>query len=655
MKKRLNGYFAAWLFTGALLAFEALMLTDMAVVWFGAEMEPAAGAAIFASLMVFFCFVFRSHAKRMGIIAILIPLILSASGFFGYLGWNSFSSRAGYQAPDTGKEQIYGGRKVMLIVPHQDDELNILGGVLEEYARYGSELFPVFVTNGDFNGLAEIRYQEAIHVFETIGVPEDHVIFLGYGDGWSIDGPHIYNAQAGVVRESNFGRTQTYGTTEHPAYREGREYTIDNLMEDMKAVIMEHQPDVIFCSDYDHHFDHKATTLLFDKVMGTLLKEHPEYKPVVYKAYAYGTAWEAEPDFYSENILSTQNLFEDPYGQRPAVYQWEERVRFPVKGGGLSRSLISAEGYALLSLHESQDANLEAASVINGDRVAWQRHTDSMVLHSDVVVSSGNSGLLNDFMLIENHNLVDENHAPYDGVWIPETGDEEKTVTVTLPQMGDVSSVVLYDHPSEDDNVLNAVISFDDGTMIQTGPLDPHGAATSVSVNQKNVTAFTVTLEETEGESAGLSEIEAFAKQPDRDGRFLKMMDREGNFLYDYLTEPDGIAEIAVHVHGELPELTREYYSVETEGGTGTARLEDGKIHVTCPAGEEMTVTITCSSAGVSDSVYVRNPGRLERIWTNLWQSVEEAVFIRYIRAEQKKLLIFSIPDRISYVIRHMG
>ena len=40
----------------------------------------------------------------------------------------------------------------------------------------------------------------------------------------------------------------------------------------------------------------------FDKVMGALLKEHPEYKPVVYKAYAYGTAWEAEPDFYSENI-----------------------------------------------------------------------------------------------------------------------------------------------------------------------------------------------------------------------------------------------------------------------------------------------------------------------------------------------------------------
>ena len=258
-------------------------------------------------------------------------------------------------------------------------------------------------------------------------------------------------------------------------------------------------------------------------------------------------------------------------------------------------------------------------------------------------------------MLIENHNLVDENHDPYDGVWIPETGDEEKTVTVTLPQTGDVSSVVLYDHPSEDDNVLNAVISFDDGTMIQTGPLDPHGAATSVSVNQKNVTAFTVTLEETEGESAGLSEIEAFAKQPDRDGRFLKMMDREGNFLYDYQTEPDGVAEIAVHVHGELPELTQEYYSVETEGGTGTARLEDGKIHVTCPAGEEMTVTITCSAADISDSVYVRNPGRLERIWMNLWQSVEEAVFIRYSRAEQKKLLIFSIPDKISYVIRHMG
>lgn len=655
MKKRLNGYFAAWLFTGALLAFEALMLTDMAVVWFGAEMEPTAGAAIFASLIVFFCFVFRNHAKRMGIIAILIPFILSASGFFGYLGWNSFSSRAGYQAPDTGKEQIYGGRKVMLIVPHQDDELNILGGVLEEYVKYGSEVYAVFSTNGDYYDPAQVRYQEALRVFETLGIPEEHVFFLGYGDGWKEGGPHIYNAEPDAVMESYCGKTETYGSAQHPAYRTGRSYTLGNLTEDLQSVILECTPDVIFCSDYDDHTDHKALSLLFDKVMGQILKENPGYTPVVYKTYAYGTAWMSEPDYYAKNVLSTKTLFEEPYCQEPEVYRWEDRVRFPVAGSVLSRSLVESEGYKLLGLHESQYAVLMAASVINGDRVAWQRHTDSMVLHSDVVVSSGNSGLLNDFMLIENHNLVDENHDPYDGVWIPETGDEEKTVTVTLPQTGDVSSVVLYDHPSEDDNVLNAVISFDDGTMIQTGPLDPHGAATSVSVNQKNVTAFTVTLEETEGESAGLSEIEAFAKQPDRDGRFLKMMDREGNFLYDYQTEPDGVAEIAVHVHGELPELTQEYYSVETEGGTGTARLEDGKIHVTCPAGEEMTVTITCSAADISDSVYVRNPGRLERIWMNLWQSVEEAVFIRYSRAEQKKLLIFSIPDKISYVIRHMG
>ena len=655
MKKRLNKNSVVSICVSFVLALEILMLIDAVVVFRGGEISLTAAAGLMGILTGTVLGLFHRHIKSLIAVILMIPALVITLGICSFFCWKQFSAGAGYQGVDSGKKQIYGDRKVMLIVPHQDDDLNILGGVLEEYARYGSELFPVFVTNGDFNGLAEIRYQEAIHVFETIGVPEDHVIFLGYGDGWSIDGPHIYNAQAGVVRESNFGRTQTYGTAEHPAYREGREYTIDNLMEDMKAVIMEHQPDVIFCSDYDHHIDHKSTTLLFDKVMGALLKEHPEYKPVVYKAYAYGTAWEAEPDFYSENILSTRNLFEEPYGQRPAVYQWEERVRFPVKGGGLSRSLISAEGYKLLDMYACQEANWMAASVVNGDRVAWQRHTDSMVLHSDVVVSSGNGGLLNDFMLIENHNLVDENHKPYDGVWIPETGDEEKTVTVTLPQMGDVSSVVLYDHPSEDNNVLDAIITFDDGTMVHTGPLDPHGAATSVVVNQKNVTAFAVTLKETEGEFAGLSEIEAFAKRPDRDGRFLKMMDREGNFLYDYRTEPDGTAEIAVHVHGELPELAQEYYSVETEGGTGTARLEDGKIHVICPAGEEMTVKITCSSADVSDSVYVRNPGRLERIWMHLWQSVEEAVFIRYSRAEQKKLLVFSIPDKISYVIRHMG
>jgi len=82
--------------------------------------------------------------------------------------------------------------------------------------------------------------------------------------------------------------------------------------------------------------------------------------------------------------------------------------------------------------------------------------------------------------------------------------------------------------------------------------------------------------------------------------------------------------------------------------------LEDGVIRLVCPVGEQIALSVTCSTAGVSDNIVVRNPGRFERLWTELWQTVEEELFIRYSAAEQKKLLVFSLPEKISYVIRHL-
>lgn len=654
MKKWLTGKNIVSLCISALLALEVLLMIDAVVVFRGGEISLTMAAGAEMVLTILIVLLFRRRGRQLLAAALAIPVVLAALALGAFACWKQFSLGAGYQEVDSGKDQIYGERRVMLIVPHQDDDLNILGGVLEEYARYGSALFPVFVTNGDYYGLTEIRYREAIQVFESIGVPEDHVIFLGYGDSWNADGPHIYNAQPGVVVQSHFGRTQTYGAENHAAYREGRDYTVDHLMEDLKSVILEYRPDVIFCSDYDHHIDHKSTTLLFEKVMGGILKEYPEYKPAVYKAYAYGTAWEAEPDFYAENILSTRNLFAQPYGQEPEIYRWEDRVRFPVKGAGLSRSLITAEGYQLLDMYASQEAGRMAVAVVNGDKVAWQRNTDTLCLRAQVAVSSGDGSLLNDFMLIDNHNLTDESHQPYDGVWIPEKQDIQKTARIILEQTSPVYSLTLYDHPSEEENVLNARITFDDGTMVETGPLDPRGAATVIRVDKEAVASFTVTLTELQGENAGLSEVEAFAQQPETEGRFIKLMDQDGNFLYDYRMDPEGTALLQLYTYGDLPALSADQYHVGVTGQSGTATLEDGVIRVTCPRGAEFVLNITCDAAGLSDSISVRNPGRIARAWTNLWQRVEEEVLIRYSRAELRKLLIYSVPAKISYVLRHL-
>lgn len=655
MKKWLNGKILRSLCVAVVLAVELLLLMDVIVVFGGGAMSLASAAGLLVVLTVAAFWAALHYNRQTTAVTVILPVLLAAFTACSVACWKIFSADAQYQGMDAGKNQIYGGRRVMLIVPHQDDDLNILGGVLEEYARYGSEIYPVFVTNGDYYGLAETRYVEAVQVFQAMGVPEDHVIFLGYGDSWKDGGPHLYNAEPGVVMESFIGNRETYGTQTHPAYREGRAYTIGNLMEDLEAVILEYRPDILFCSDYDHHIDHKSTTLLFEKVMGNILKQNPQYRPVVYKAYAYGTAWEAEPDFYTENILSTRNHFAEPYEQTPAVYRWEDRVRFPVKGEGLSRSLVSTEGYRLLGLYQSQDANWMAASVVNGDKVAWQRHTDSLCLSAQIAVSSGNGNLLNDFMLIENNDLVDASHMPYDGVWIPDGQDDEKRADVTLDQTGPLAALVLYDHPSEEHNVLNAVVTFNDGTQLETGPLEPGGAATRIAVEKENISSFSVELTQIQGELAGLSEVEAFAEYPEPEGKFIKLMDREENFLYDYRTDPDGSGELLLYTHGALPAITEENYHVGIAGGTGSAVLDGGVIRFSCPRGGAFVLNITCDAAGVSDSIYVRNPGTWEQGWSDFWQKAEESIFIRFSRADEKKLLVFSIPEKIGYVLRHLG
>ena len=85
-------------------------------------------------------------------------------------------------------------------------------------------------------------------------------------------------------------------------------YTYHHYSDDIKNVILEYLPDTIFCIDYDTHNDHRALSMLFEKVMGDLLKT-TDYKPTVYKGYGYRTAWRAPEDYYdSINIGSTVNF-----------------------------------------------------------------------------------------------------------------------------------------------------------------------------------------------------------------------------------------------------------------------------------------------------------------------------------------------------------
>lgn len=607
------------------LALGLLLAADYIGVFWGFYTTSQVFVCALAILIAVFYFCKVFTIKRKAILCLLLLAVWAAvwSGSRGI--WNSFQQDASYVQTDDGKAQLYADRSVMVIVPHEDDEAIFLSGVFEAFRNYGSQVRVVFMTNGDGFGDPRVRMQEAIDYCASVGVPEENVIFLGYGDGISKnDGIHIYNAPAGMVLTSQYGVQQTYALETHPAYNPGTSYTIENLLSDLESVILEYKPEWIFCIDQDSHIDHKALSLAFEKSMGDILKENPDYRPVVFKGYAYETSWYAEPDFYRTNILSTQNLFEKPYEQSPAAYRWEERMRFPVDASTLSRSLITSEAYQRLGIYHSQDAWLQARGVVNGDRVFWQRRTDSLCLYAEIRTSSGENRFLNDFMAADNYNL-NESLRPFDGIWIPDQEDREKSLTVNLPEASDLHSIVLYDHPSTEDNVCNAAIAFDDGTEIETGPLHPEGAATQVPVNKTDVKSFCITLISTEGKNAGLGEIEAYAAPDTHRPVLVKLMDAQGNFAYDYCVD-QATSEFLVYTYGEVPGITEENYTLRCDNDAVQVSLEDGKILVQCPEGESGTIRLSCKNADISDSIYVRNPGRFQKIQIKLGQKLEEFV-----------------------------
>lgn len=627
-----------------MLALEISLMADAVIVFFEKKMTPLMFVAAVGLITVVFALCRKFTNRKKLYVATALLAVAALTCVLGSLVWSEFRENAPYMDVDTGKERLYAGHSVMVIVPHQDDECNILGGVLEEFTAYGSEVTVVYTTNGDMEVPAESRMEDARNYCAAVGIPAENVIFLGYGDRWQDPQPDIYNAQPEEELISAFGAAKTYGSDTVKPWRDGRTYTRSHICQDIKSVITAYSPEIIFCIDNDDHIGHISTSLLFEEVMGQILKETPQYRPLVLKGFAYGTAWFAQNDYFRLNMLATQNLFAEPYWQYPAVYEWEDRVRFPVDASILSRSAVNSAGYEKLGLFASQpSARANTPNVINGDKVFWQRRTDSVCNGAQITVSSGNGLHINDFKLVDNKDLKLQ-HDFYDGVWIPDQEDTEKSVTCRLENPADIASIVLYDHPSLGENVLDARIEFDDGTVISTGALRAGGTATRIAVEKQNVQSFTVTLVNTEGEYSGLSEIEAFSNAAQGELAYVKLMDTDGNFAYDYCIRSGEEAEFALYRSGDVPAPDSGRYAVTTDNPRITARIANGAVQVNCPRGESGVITLSCEEAQVYDSIYVRNPGKAKVAFIDLGQRIEN-----FVRFNSHKMMAHWFGSRVMY------
>lgn len=533
------------------------------------------------------------YAGIIGIICILVNLTIILA----------YQPQADYAEVDNGKEALFADKRVMLVVPHQDDEINLAGGVIEEYIRYGSEVYVVYVSNGDYAVPARQRLREGINALSVLGVDEEHIIFLGYGDATITEnGVPLYNAE-GIVK-SGAGHTSTYALKDHPPFREGRDYTRQNIVDDIRDVILEYKPDVIHAVDIDKHIDHVLTALSFDRAMGEVLKENG-YTPTVYKGYAYSTAYFSVDDSMAINIIQTQDPKDEINLLAPGIHDWDERVRMPVSAASLSRLMESSRLYKSAIQHRSQDEIDRMGKIQNGDKVFWQRETTSLCYNADVQVSSGDAKLLNDFVLADTSNAA---YLPESlcGVWRADKNDTECSITITFEQPQDIRRIKLYDDPNPSDNILAATLIIDGEREVNIGALKPLGAETEIEVIADDVSFVALKITEYEGTTPGLTEFEVYGEEYEADASFIKLMNSAGDFVYDYYIDPAGEESFDLYTYG--CDTTLDECEVRCDGSDGCdAYVQNGKLVAVCPIGESCTVTI---SDGVnSDTVLLRNKG----------------------------------------------
>ena len=486
----------------------------------------------------------RKKKKRAGLI-VLMALVLAVLAVVCVYETelNKLDSNDGVD--NSFYDSQFKNKKVMVIVPHEDDDLLISGQVLPPMYKNGADVRVVFATNGDKRVSAYTRQSEACNALEKLGIPREKVIFLGYPDGtqlyvgkkafsFSSGWDHTYAGKG--FKDYHFDRFGTHA-----------KYTAENMVDDIESVVLEYRPDYILAIDFDTHTDHRGVSISFEKAMERILKKESGYTPKVFKCFGYSLAWKSKPDFYALNIKSTvmqdREKNNDPsYETDVPQYRWNNRIRLPIDKKSLSHSILRCSEYKALSEHLSQYAYCYSERIINGDSVYWNRRTDSLTYNADISVSSGDASLLNDFRLIGVGNRTAGPNVKLENcVSRFNKNDAQKTVTVKFDSPKTVSCVSLYDNFGLNSNILGGVITFSDGSKVEVPALNADGSETRVVFEPKhNITSFTFKVTEYEG-VAGLDEIEAF-ENADYDMGFslikLKNADTD-DYIYNYLITPD--------------------------------------------------------------------------------------------------------------------
>jgi LmbE family N-acetylglucosaminyl deacetylase len=196
---------------------------------------------------------------------------------------------------------LAGRQRLLIIAPHCDDETLAAGGTILAAVRQGIDVRVVIVTNGDgylfatmeefrrvfprpvdFIDMGEVRQRESLSALALLGVPADHVTFLGYPDrGTSA----LWNQHWSAANPYRSPFTETTRSPYPMTYDPHAVYAGEDLLADLESVLRANRPDlVLYPHPDDVHPDHWGVSVFTRLALAVVEREDASYRPA---AFAY--------------------------------------------------------------------------------------------------------------------------------------------------------------------------------------------------------------------------------------------------------------------------------------------------------------------------------------------------------------------------------
>jgi LmbE family N-acetylglucosaminyl deacetylase len=310
--------------------------------------------------------------SRLAIASRLLPLALLACAGSGAPGASPVSSSTGASVVRPRDGTLW------VLAPHPDDEALFGAEPIRRALREARDVRVMVMTNGDLGCERDgyLRERETIAAMAELGLPEDHVRFLGYPDGYldalateplPARARRLADGTCGAGASTYASRGEAGRDVHTQLHGDAATYTIANAVGDLVALLERDRPsDVYVAHPIDEHPDHATTYVLLRLALEA---SRLEALPRVHRALVHvGGCW-PNGERPTEPCAAITGELGTPYPPLPSPldrYRASERLIVD-DGGAQARRAIAHYGS---QLHVEVEHDW-LGTFARGEAIAW--------------------------------------------------------------------------------------------------------------------------------------------------------------------------------------------------------------------------------------------------------------------------------------------